>query len=241
MDIIKGRVIGDKRSYKTISRDKVIHKAENPTGTLESIIGPLSARTSYTQDKVDIVLTLPEGGVINASAKNINRYANSIHILRGSSSLNFLQDYPVFANHYLNIVSTHEDGLSPSGYALDAAHDIMKLTIALHALTGGVWGMDKDKTKFSKSDSAEIFVINRSGGGQKGNFKIYFMSDILNKVANNLDLIEIKGYKTGSYNNSRMPPEDAPNIKSAYARIAALLAELHKQQLEITISTKALD
>jgi hypothetical protein len=67
----------------------------------------------------------------------------------------------------------------------------MKLTIALHALAGGNWAKASGSNVFSTNPMAEVFIINR-----RGRFEVYFISDILENVANNLDLIDIERFNT---------------------------------------------
>ena len=114
------------------------------------------------------------------------------------------------------------------------AHDTMKLTIALHALAGGDWAKAAGSNVFSVNPMAEIFIINRLG-----HFEVYFMSDILENVANNLDLIDIEGFNSvHRWENEYVG--QTPMIKTAYRRIANLLAQLHLQQLKVSIKTGAL-
>lgn len=244
IDIIKGKVVGGERSKKTVLTNKVISKkSELGGGVQQATIGDLGCRINYTQDKVDIILDIPEQEKIKASVKNLNSFANKVHILKGKSSLIFLQDYPVFANHYLNVMAEHNnpgETAQPSASDIQKAHDTMKMTIALHALTGGVWGSNKDGSA-SKSDSAEILIMNTNygGTGQKGNFKVYFMDDILSTVFNNLSLLEIKDFTSESYKNDwvgQTSPTLEHDMKKAFSRSAGILAALHQQNLEVSIS-----
>ena len=123
--------------------------------------------------------------------KNINFAAaqsmgRGINIFSGTSSLNFLQDYPIFANHYLNITANLGRlafDQAPSGL-IKQAHEEMKMTIALHALTGNVWGQSAGGA-IGKTAQAEILVVNDTSN-KYGQFKVYFMSDILNTISKNL-------------------------------------------------------
>nr|DAN97201.1 MAG TPA: hypothetical protein [Caudoviricetes sp.] len=39
--------------------------------------------------------------------KNVNLFAGNIKVLTGTSTLNFLQDYPSFGNYYLNVTANN--------------------------------------------------------------------------------------------------------------------------------------
>lgn len=94
----------------------------------------------------------------------------------------------------------------------------MKLTIALHALVGGDWAKASGSNTFSTNPMAEIFIVNR-----RGHFEVYFMSDILENVANDLNLVDIKGFNSvHRWENEYVG--STPMIKAGYRRIANLLA-----------------
>lgn len=97
----------------------------------------------------------------------------------------------------------------------------MKLTIALHALAGGSWAKAGNGNVFATNPMAEIFILNRHG-----HFEVYFMSDILENVTNNLDLIDIQGFRNFNsvYRWENEYVGQTPMIKAAYRRIANLLA-----------------
>lgn len=224
-------VWGGKKSHKGLVSSNVITKGRNINDlTVETTILDIPVKVGNTFDKVDIQLQIPDATPINASVKNV-RNRSKIEVLDGRSSLEFLQSYPEFANHYLNITAMHP--YDPDTY-VQQAHDTMKLTIALHALAGGDWAKASGSNAFSVNPMAEVFVINRLG-----RFEVYFMSDILENVANNLDLIDIEGLNSvRRWENEYVG--QTPMIKAAYRRIANLLAQLHLQQLKVSIKTSAL-
>lgn len=242
IDIINGKIVGNTDSRKTISSEKVIGKHGNDS--MEVQIGDVKVNTSFTKDKVDIILDLPEGKVINASMKNIN-INNGIHLLRGTSSLKFLQEYPAFTNHYLNITANiGRDDPAPESL-VQHAHNIAKMTIALHALIGGVWG-EQRSGKYDYSAKAELLIINNTKG-QRANFKVYFMSDIINTIIHNIKLVEITGLdEPQEYTNKFIvmpdthPKNRVPDTERAFARVAKILAQLNTQKLEVQLSALAL-
>lgn len=227
-------VWGGQKSHKGLVSSNVITKRKNISDlSVETTILDIPIKVGNTFDKIDIQLQVPDSTPINASVKNI-RNRSKIEILDGRSSLEFLQSYPEFANHYLNITAMHP--YDPDTY-VQQAHDTMKLTIALHALAGGSWAKAGNGNVFATNPMAEIFILNRHG-----HFEVYFMSDILENVANNLDLIDIQGFR--NFNSVHRWENEyvgqTPMIKAAYRRIANLLAQLHTQQLKVSIKTAAL-
>ena len=206
-------VLGGRRSHKGLVSSNIITKGAN--------ISDLSVETT--------ILNIPNSSTpINASVKNVKN-RRKIEVLDGRSSLELLQAYPNFANHYLNVTATHP--YDPDTY-VQQAHDAMKLTIALHALTGGNWAKASSNSAFSKNPMAEIFILNR-----RGRFEVYFMSDILENIANDLNLIDIQGFR--EFNSVRRWENEyvgqTPMIRAAYRRIANLLAQLHAQQLRVSV------
>lgn len=223
-------VLGGKRSHKGLVNTNVITKAKDTAkhasnSSFEMTVVDVPIKVGSTFDKIDIQLQVPDSIPINASVKNV-RNRSKIEILDGRSSLEFLQSYPEFANHYLNITAMHP--YDPDTY-VQQAHDTMKLTIALHALAGGNWAKASGSSTFSTNPMAEIFILNR-----RGHFEIYFMSDIMEKVANNLDLIDIKGFNSvHRWENEYVGSK--PMVRAGYRRIANLLAQLHMQQLRVSV------
>ena len=223
-------VWGGRRSHKGLVSSNVITKGANISNlSIETTILNIPVKVGSTFDKIDIQLKIPNSSTpINASVKNVKN-RRKIEVLDGRSSLELLQAYPNFANHYLNVTATHP--YDPDTY-VQQAHDAMKLTIALHALTGGNWAKASSSSAFSKNPMAEIFILNR-----RGRFEVYFMSDILENIANDLNLIDIQGFR--EFNSVRRWENEyvgqTPMIRAAYRRIANLLAQLHAQQLRVSV------
>lgn len=242
IDIINGKVTGgEKSTHIAYSKNVVSNTKENVS--VQAQIGDIPTRVLATQDKVDVILDLPEGKTINASMKNVNLNNGSIGILSGSNSLNLLQDYPDFANYYLNVSANGgRDSLAvaPSS-EIQRAHEAAKLTIGLHALIGGVWGLQNDGS-ISRSKTAEILVVNDVGSNQ-GHFKVFFMSDILSKIEQRLDLLKIEGWDNPrNYNNTWVngKPRTNQNFSDAWTRTMNVLAQLHTEKINVSISTSAL-
>lgn len=248
IDLLKSSVVGNEKSVKVMAADKVINrKNKTQSGTFGSIqaqIGDLEYNSTMTQDKVDVVLKLPDGESINASMKNVNLFSGfGIHILSGSNSINFLQDYPVFANHYMNIMANIGRSDPFTGSILQQAHEAMKLTIAMKALAGGVLTADA-QGNISRNAQAEILVVNNSISGHQG-FKVYFMSDLISKVEKDLSLVNIEGFNSPvQYENGWIASQQKyykmPSVEHAWARVAKILAQLRLQNLEVSLSPQIL-
>lgn len=229
------RMVGNVRSHKGIYEGNVIKKAFDYKQEIS--IGDIALGIGATQDKVDIKVQLPgQEQLTNASVKNINQYAKDIDILSGTSILKRLQGYSYFANHYLNISATHADS-NASSHLIQAAHDAMKLTVAVHALIGGELGTYADGS-VRRGDRAQLFIVNESGGSV-GNWKVRDMSDIIYSISNNLDLITIKGLEDPQrWNNIQVGT--SLNRRAGYKRISNLLSELHAFNLQVSIDKQAL-
>lgn len=244
IDIVKGKVIGNEKSTHIAYNKNVVTSNTTQTGSLiQAQIGDVPLRVNATQDKVDVVLDLPGGKTINASMKNVNLNNGSIGILKGSSSLNLLQDYPDFANYYLNVSANEgrENWAVAPLSELQKAHEAAKLTIGLHALAGGVWGIQEDGS-ISRSKTAEILVVNNVGSS-KGYFKVYFISDILKRVEEQTELLKIEGWDSPRvYNNSWVGGQTGSNktFKSAWDRTMKVLVQLHTEKINVSISPDAL-
>lgn len=233
-------VMGKARSHKGIVSTNVIVKKGTPkTLQTEALIGDIPAKVGNTYDKVDIQLTIPNGELINASVKNVRASAPSITLLNGKSILQYFQDYPEFTNHYLNITASHpaRGDSKPMASTIQLAHDTAKLTIAFHALTGYTQGKAQGSDTFAKTPMAEILIIN-SRKKESGHFKVIFMSDIINKVANDLNLLNIENFNQPKiWDNIYIGSK--PNVRMAYARIANILGQLHNYQLRVSLKKKA--
>lgn len=238
IELIKGDVVGGNTSRKVTSKDRFIQNAENKSKYDTDVkFGKADAHKNYTQDKVDVHFELPDG-VVNASMKNINFYTGKIHILSGSSTANFIQDYPVFANHYLNVTANIGRPDRPNSNILMLAHNTFKLTLALHALMGGVIVQQKGASTLSRSEKADVFIVNDNS--QKGYFKVYFISDIIKAISNDLSLLSIENFKDPTQYSNNWLGDKKPDIDTAFARVGKILSQLQVQKLQMSISTNVL-
>lgn len=222
--------VGQQTSKKITMASKVISTG-GVSGNTQVQLGKAKLNTSYTQDKVDIALDLDGGETINASVKNVNLASgHNIGLLSGSNIVNFVQDYPTFANHYLNVTGNIGRGSDRApGSAVKAAHEALKLTIALHAFAGGLWSEDR-QGNVGKTAMAELFIVNDSSG--HGHYKVYYISDLLEKVSKNLNYIKLDIPMT--HNNDWLGPH-YNSLDHAWARVARMLGELREQKLEVSL------
>ena len=112
--------------------------------------------TKMTQDKVDVEIQI-DGLSIPGSVKNYNLsnvYYKDVHLLSGRSLIALVQEYGEFVNHYLNIMAEHGGNRDSSAAQINAAVHVMKLTILLKAIAGGV------ETNKGRSKEADLFIIN---------------------------------------------------------------------------------
>ena len=72
--------------------------------------------------------------------------------------LKYIQDYPIFANHYFNVTSMHAESYGRERYVINA-HEAMKLTLAAYALGGGQRIRHKDGT-LGYAAKAEYLILN---------------------------------------------------------------------------------
>lgn len=241
-DDLDKHIVGEQRSYKVLDPKNFIGKA-----TMAEFFDGTELTTSYTQDKVDIVLQYEQKN-IPASVKNINMYAD-IHILQGTSILKYCQFNHEFTNHFLNLTSQHEDMTDASGTIateIQEARNLMKITIGLKALSGGLLQStslaNASNNVYTYGDKAELFIVNEHGGPTGGQFKVYFVEDIMKDIINNYQFIKIKDYDENPpvWTNKRIGDDDIKSYKSANIRIAKILQQLHQYQLEVSISKMAL-
>lgn len=189
-------------------------------------------KANPTQDKVDVYIDV-NGLSVPASVKNYNmaNVSTDVHLLSGRSVLQLIQEYEIFANHYLNVVAEHGDS-EPSGALLQSAHEALKMTVLLKALAGGVI------TSEGRSDSAELFIVNDNS---VGGFKVFLIGDILDKVENNINLLSLGDYDSVSQlaNNPVGDIMKNPNEMDARTRITNLLMQLHAMKLSVSLKKEA--
>lgn len=221
-------------------------------------LGKAKHEISYTQDKVDIRLSFsdPEDSYISVKNYNLEKN-NTIKLLSGANIIYYLQEYPEFINHYLNITAQH---FSPSKktrkrnngtiYAnnlpavgdVQAAHSVMILSIALKAIAGGVLTQTKQGT-IGLSQEAPIFLINDSS---HGGYRVFFVDDLITAISNNISLIQLKDFNMNKrwradfIQDTKNKNGSINNYSNAYKRIIRLLYELQGQKLKMSISKNAL-
>lgn len=183
-----------------------------------------------TQDKVDVDIAFQDF-IIPASVKNynFNNPISDMHFLEGRSILTLLQDNSTLLNHYLNIAAPHGDS-NFDNKLIAKSNEVMKLSILLKALEGGVYALSGKGVK--QTEKAEIIVINDN---TQGKFRVFSLSWILDKVENKVNEL----VKTGEFDTLRLYNNWAGGkkheYKSAKVRISKMLAQLHGLKVSVSI------
>ena len=253
---LKENYVGSERSAKVIMDDLVYGGAhgqrKNKSGSLTSwsTIGKYGQKVdfTYTQNKADIMLSLSNNKKVLGSVKNYFEGANSIHLLKGSSLIKYLQLYPDFGNHYLNI--TANKGRQPNERAprseVTKIHRGMLIALGAHALAGGLYGVAPNSKTVQKYKGADILIINkRSKAG--GQFIVYDIGSLINNIekalefSGGLDLNTPQEWSNKFLHTPTMRLKSGPQrFRTAYARCINILSELHAVQLNVSLKTSHL-
>ena len=204
-------------------------------------LGANEIKLNSVEQKVDIEFIIDDQeigtSIKNYSPDTVSEYG--IGILSGKNLLTYLQNNVAFANHYLNLSSTHEDGENDiDSNLLQQAHELLKLQLGVIALVGGLPYLDKATNQIKEEKKAELFIINRQKGG-RANFEIYRTTDLIERLIENSSLIDIKRYNN-IWDNKREPP-DTPSISSAYARCLKVLTQLRHFDINVRLKENILD
>ena len=198
---ITKNIVGDQRSSKQLKTDlfavelqskieagkQVKEKPKSEDGKSQKIPTPWGyVNTNYTQDKVDVNFVFEDKNksqfTIPASIKNINKKSHSaISLQNGYSILSQIQEYQNFTNNYIAVKAQYD--IKPkhrSDNLINMADNALKMTLAVRALQGGMQGIKKGETGFSRTQAAEILIVNDSS---TGHFKVYSITDILNRMS----------------------------------------------------------
>lgn len=247
-------VVGQSRSAKVLDSDVVFGTKENTyinkkgklIETLQLGSYNLESRINYTQDKIDVILQVGDGKPLGASVKNIKANSTLIHLLSGTSLLKYLQLYPEFSNHYLNVTANEriKDGSRISNRApktdVAAMHSAMLSTLGVHALVGGLLGKKAAGSGVYRTGKAQVLVINMHGNG-RGKFKVYSMSDLLQNVDKNFIFEKDITAEPQQWRNEFLKANEGKlPMQAAYARCINILSQLHQLQLSVSIQTSAL-
>jgi len=134
-----------------------------------------------------------------------------------------------------------KDDDKPSSIDVAEAHRLMRLTIAAHALAGGLLGKRKDNGAIEHSQKAEILLVNDNSS--KRGFRVYFVSDLINKIIQNIDLITIDGYNNPTWDNkwvsNGMTGRMGKSVEAGFRRSMNVIAQMHKMKINVSIDSKA--
>ena len=249
-------LVGQNTTYSAMNKQAFAVSGKTNDNYFTSFDGKNSISLKATQDKVDVVITLDNGELLNASVKNYNLSdpLKNITLLSGTNMLKYLSAYQTFVNHYLNIVSQslseprNESDRSfreqiPQSLIIEANKTLL-LTLTLKALAGGVEKLSLDQSGFIKNDMAEVFILNDNSTGQ---FKVFFIEDIINKIGLNyskiIDYIDMdnfsENFRPGMYWITQYK-NGVRNYSDAYSRINNLLNSFVSQRLNISLKQTVL-
>lgn len=255
-----GKIVGHNRVANIVDIERVYGATQgtrksvsNKGATINwSSIGKDGKRIDYkyVQDKVDVQVELPS--LLNiqlpASIKNIGSKSNLIHLLKGSSLIKYLQLYPDFGNHYLNITAnigrSKKDDLKVAEADLALMHQGMLMALGTHALAGGLLRVSQSGSVY-RAGGAEILVLNRRGA-MSGEFQVYDVGSIVQELLNDpANLLVVNGDLNASTPKQWLNPYIFTGRRftiagAGYLRCLKILQQLHSAQLEVSLKTFAL-
>lgn len=201
----------------------------------------------FSQDKTDVTISLDtiinknlKHLEANISAKNVNLSKNAfptISLVSGTPLLYLFQEFGNndLINHYLNLTLPHiDDGTKNvrkiSSSSIAAARISMKQAIFLQAVKGVG---DKHKT-------VDFIVINNNTSNKKNSFYILTIDEILRKAYKDINNISVlnqndEKFESGFKLTNPWQEPDYNDLNAAEARIAEILAELHRQKIYVSI------
>lgn len=192
--------------------------------------------TQLTSDKVDFTLEFNDEEY-NISMKNydMSNLAPGLHIhfLTGRSVFELLQNDQQFLFHYMNINAEHPAGDDSTQVQLERAKEAMRLTILLKAIEGGVYGKRGDTIGIG--DTVDLVIINDKS---KGEYKVYTIGMILDKVQKKVDLITTGDLDKERLKNDWVGDEEIPNFWDARRRITAMIMKLDSMALDVSVDKK---
>lgn len=242
---LESAVTGQSRTAKILVDKNVyaVHEVEKNAQSHWQKIGKKGevAYVNTTQDKIDVQINLGTNQQpLLASVKNYAYGTSSIHLLRGTSLLKYLQLYPELGNHYLNITANqriNSDGQSSADVApmvdVVSAHKAMLVALGTHALAGGLYGKQTGG-QIQKLGAAHVLVVNwRRNKKGKSQFRVYPIRDLLDHVEQIMDFDNLNA--TTIWQNEYKVADSGE-----YARCIDILKQLHVQKLNVSLRASAL-
>lgn len=230
-NVVLAEIVGQNPELATIKASNFNKHSK----IVQTMIGEILEKTTTSQGKVDIQLTMKNNKKLTLSAKNVNLENYHVSLVSGSPLLYMLQDVGEnFLYHFFNIFAKHPGNIPAELIArrYSMAEDI-RLILFYKALTGDVIGRN----------IVDFFIVNDSNTGQ---VKIYKIADLIETVSK--DIRKLSGVQLNNktlnehtrLNNAWVGQKKVPDWKLAQARIGNLLLEAHKQKVSVTISTNIL-
>ena len=146
----------------------------------------------------------------------------------------------------MNITTQHFDNAGqinnqqPTVKLREQANDILLLSLAFKALTGGV--LKETNGIVGPSQVAEVFIINDNSVGR---WRVFSVDDIINTLISNMRLIKVQKFSRSqlwevSYGTQRANAKNNNRYGPAFSRISQLLHMLQAQQIKLSINRAAL-
>ena len=197
-----------------------------------------NGKTSHinaTQDTVDIqfkasnsILFGNRTSTIGASVKNYESVSAGVKIISGVTLETILGlTGSAFANHYLNRVASHEDGIVPIP---ESANNVIKYALAVRGITG------MRNRLFGKLSNYLIIIEEVAK-----RVRVYDSYEILQRLAShpekfNEDLVNITGFPiaAGSIANKKIGSTPDPALSKQ--RITSIMNEVRKKKLTMSLS-----
>lgn len=229
---INSYITGDSRSAAALKSSNFV---TNTHTSQQGFTFNANSRYYNVQEKVDVSINFKDFQ-FDASVKNTNlqNKMGSISLQSGAGILNLIQDFPVFVNHYLNIVPDRPDSWflgNPPMTEIKIMNNAMKFTVGAMSLVGGTY-RNYGKS-FGYSPMANYLIINDSS--KQGQFKVINMHTLLTKMVNNIDLIDAPSIDGINLIMRWRGKDRIRSMRSSYSRIANLLLQLHQQKISVSL------
>lgn len=234
VDSVLSKVVGQEGSVAVFPTSQFSHYVD--INQLQSLVSKTWKLNEYsnlemqmaTQDKLDVILNW-NGDTFNVTAKNYSlKDHRDLRLVSGSPLLVFLNgEDSNFINHWLNIV-TFNGKESKVDQNFNLAHEAMKITILVKALTGQGTG---------KKGIADTFIVNNRS---EGKIHVFSTKDIIDKVTQNLDTnAKFSGYPQ-RIKNVWVGGGLIPSAADAYTRITNLMALVSSYKISASINYDSL-
>lgn len=250
------RVVGHQQGTYVLKADNFAigtlaenNRTSNNNVSYMTKIGDLELSLNAVDQKTDLMITMPDMTEIPVSMKHYaTKNLNNISLQSGSNLFKFLQDYPIFTNHYLNLTAQHFTGWGSAkseliGGAGEIAQQYVWTIMAIKSLVGGLTVLSKGSENISQGLKNPYLILNNSG-----KYKVYSTRNIAKELTQRID--KIRDYVRIDTNNQKFNHQvtdiwtnawqkgydDPPNISSAFSRISVLMQEVASINYDVQLN-----